>query len=69
VRRLRAASGWSVVDFRGTSVRRHFGDSHHAAEVRIVRLDPNGRFESDQLFLDPAAVTDPFFNYAGGTQG
>jgi len=37
-----------------------------AAEVRIVRLDPNGSIRSDQLFLDPAAVTDPFFNYAGG---
>lgn len=37
-----------------------------AAEVRIVRLDPNGSIRSDQLFLDPASPSDPFFNYAGG---
>ena len=59
-------AGWSVVDFAVhpsgdisailTSVR----------EVRIVRLDPNGSTRSDQPFLDPAAATDPFFNYAGG---
>jgi hypothetical protein len=58
--------GWSVVDFAVhpsgdisiilTTVR----------EVRIVRLDPTGSIRSDQPFLDPAAPTDPFFNYAGG---
>jgi hypothetical protein len=37
-----------------------------AADVRIVRLDPNGSIRSDQLFLDASAPTDPFFNYAGG---
>jgi hypothetical protein len=34
--------------------------------VRIVRLDRNGSIRSDQPFLDPAAATDPFFDYAGG---
>jgi hypothetical protein len=37
-----------------------------ATDVRIVRLDPKGSVRSDQSFLDPAAATDPFFNYAGG---
>jgi hypothetical protein len=37
-----------------------------AADVRIVRLDPNGSIRSDQLFLDPSAPTDPFVDYAGG---
>src|SRR5258708_3019266 len=60
--------GWSVVDFAVHPS----GDISviltTAAEVRIVRLDPNGSIRSDQLFLDPAAVTDPFFNYAGGVK-
>jgi len=37
-----------------------------AAEVRIVRFDPEGSIRSDQPFLDPSAPADPFFNYAGG---
>ena len=58
--------GWSVVDFAvhpsgATSV-----ILTTAAEVRIVRLDSNGSIRSDQLFLDPSAPTDPFFDYAGG---
>jgi hypothetical protein len=31
-----------------------------------VRLDHNGSVRSDQSFADPAAATDPFFNYVGG---
>ena len=58
--------GWSPVDFAVHPS----GDTSviltTAAEVRIVRLDPNGSIRSEQLFLDPAAATDPFFNYAGG---
>ena len=58
--------GWSVVDF----AMHPSGDTSviltTAAEVRIVRLDPNGSIRSEQLFLDPSSPTDPFFNYAGG---
>jgi len=58
--------GWSVVDF----ALHPSGDTSviltTAAEVRIVRLDPNGSIRSDQLFLDASAPTDPFFDYAGG---
>jgi len=35
-------------------------------EIRLVRLDHNGSVRSDRAFTDPAAATDPFFNYAGG---
>jgi len=59
-------SGWSVVDF----ALHPSGDISviltTAKEVRIVRLDPKGSIRSDQPFLDSAAPTDPFFNYAGG---
>jgi hypothetical protein len=58
--------GWSVVDFAVHPS----GDTSviltTAREVRIVRLASNGSIRSDQLFLDPAAPSDPFFNYAGG---
>jgi hypothetical protein len=58
--------GWSVVDF----ALHPSGDISviltTAKEVRIVRLDPKGSIRSDQPFLDSAAPTDPFFNYAGG---
>jgi hypothetical protein len=58
--------GWSVVDFAVHPS----GDISviltTAREVRIVRLDPKGSIRSNQPFLDPAAPTDPFFNYAGG---
>src|SRR4029077_11221947 len=58
--------GWQPADFAAHPS----GDTPliltTAAEVRIVRLDPNGSIRSEQLFLDPAAATDPFFNYAGG---
>jgi hypothetical protein len=61
-----APPGWSVVDF----ALHPSGDISiiltTAREVRIVRLDTNGSVRSDQPLLDPAAATDPFFNYAGG---
>jgi hypothetical protein len=37
-----------------------------ATEVRILRLDQHGSILSNQPFLDFAAPSDPFFNYAGG---
>jgi hypothetical protein len=37
-----------------------------ATDVRIVRLDRKGSIRSDYVFSDPAAASDPFFNYAGG---
>jgi hypothetical protein len=59
-------AGWSVVDFAVHPS----GDVSvvltTATEVRLVRLDPKGSIRSDQLFLDPAAASDPYFNYAGG---
>jgi len=58
--------GWSVVDFALHPSGDISAILTTAAEVRIVRLDPNGSIRSDQLFLDPSALTDPFFNYAGG---
>lgn len=33
-----------------------------------MRLDSNGSIRSDNPFLDPAAVPDPFFNYGGGVK-
>jgi hypothetical protein len=58
--------GWSLIDFAVHAS----GDISviltTSREVRIVRLDPKVSIRSDQLFLDPAAPTDRFFNYAGG---
>jgi hypothetical protein len=58
--------GWSVVDFAVHPS----GDISvvltTTTEVRIVRLNSQGSIRSDLLFLDPAATSDPFFNYAGG---
>jgi hypothetical protein len=58
--------GWSVVDFAVHPSGDVSVALTTATEVRIVRLDPAGSIRSDLLFLDPAATTDPFFNYAGG---
>jgi hypothetical protein len=58
--------GWSVVDFAVHPSRDISVILTTAREVRIVRLDPKGSILSDQPFLDPAAPTDRFFNYAGG---
>ena len=59
-------AGWSLVDF----AMHPSGDLSvvltTSREVRLVRLDHNGSVRSDQSFVDPAAATDPFFNYAGG---
>ena len=59
-------AGWSLVDF----AMHPSGDLSvvltNSREVRLVRLDHNGSVRSDQSFLDPAAATDPFLNYAGG---
>ena len=58
--------GWSVVDFAVHPSREISVILTTAREVRIARLDPKGSIRSDQPFLDPAAPTDRFFNYAGG---
>jgi hypothetical protein len=59
-------AGWSVIDF----ATHPSGDISVALTtvtgVRIVRLDRSGSTRSDQIFLDPAAAVDPFFNYAQG---
>src|SRR5882724_9566688 len=59
-------AGWSLVDF----AMHPSGDLSvvltTSREVRLVRLDHNGSVRSDQSFVDSAAATDPFFNYAGG---
>ena len=57
---------WSVVDFAVHPSGDISAILTTAREVRIVRLDRNGSVRSDQPFLDPAAATDPFFDYAGG---
>jgi hypothetical protein len=59
-------AGWSLVDFAVHPSGEISAILTTAREVRIVRLDANGSIRSDQPFLDPAAPTDPFFNYAGG---
>jgi hypothetical protein len=59
---------WSVVDFAVHPSGDISAILTTAREVRIVRLDPSASIRSDQSFLDPAAVTDPFFNYAGGSK-
>jgi hypothetical protein len=58
--------GWSVVDFAVHPSRDISVILTTAREVRVVRLDPKGSIRSDQPFLDSAAPTDRFFNYAGG---
>jgi hypothetical protein len=60
------SQGWSVVDFAVHPSGDISAILTTATEVRIVRLDPNGSLRSDQLFLDPSAPTDPFFNYTPG---
>jgi hypothetical protein len=57
---------WSVVDFAVHPSGDISAILTTVREVRIVRLDPNGSIRSDESFLDPAAATDPFFDYAGG---
>jgi hypothetical protein len=63
-----APAGWSLVDF----AIHPSGDLSvvltTAREVRLVRLDHQGTVRSDQSFVDTAAATDPFFNYAGGLE-
>jgi hypothetical protein len=59
-------TGWSIVDFAVHPSGDISAILTTAREVRIVRLGSNGSIRSDQPFLDPAAPTDPFFNYAGG---
>ena len=63
-----APAGWSIVDFAVHPS----GDLSvvltTSREVRLVRLDHNGSIRNDQSFADPSAVTDPFFNYAGGVK-
>jgi hypothetical protein len=61
-----APAGWSLVDF----AMHPSGDLSvvltTAREIRLVRLDSKGSVRSDQSFVDTAAATDPFFDYAGG---
>ena len=59
-------TGWSLVDFAVHPSGDISAILTTAREVRIVRLDANGSIRSDQPFLDSAAATDPFFNYAAG---
>jgi hypothetical protein len=61
-----APTGWFVVDFAVHPSGDISAVLTTAREVRIVRLDQNGSIRSDQPFADPAAVTDPYFDYAGG---
>jgi hypothetical protein len=61
-------AGWSVVDFVVHPSGEVSAVLTTSKEVRIVRLDRNGSVRSDQSFLDPAAASDPFFDYAGGVR-
>jgi hypothetical protein len=66
VRTYAPPMGWTVVDFAVHPSGDISAVLTTAREVRIVRLDANGSVRSDQPFLDPDAIRDPFFNYAGG---
>jgi hypothetical protein len=61
-----APSGWSVVDFAVHPSGDISAVLTTHTDVRIVRLGPNGAVRSDEVFSDPEAVNDPFFDYAGG---
>ncbi len=61
-----APAGWSLVDFAVHPSGDISAILTTAREVRIVRLNASGSVRSDQMFVDPAAAADPFFNYAGG---
>ena len=61
-----APAGWSVVDFAVHPSGDISAILTTATDVRIVRLDSNGVTRSDLLFVDAAAATDPYFDYAGG---
>ncbi len=56
-------AGWSLVDF----VVHPSGNLSlvltTSKEVRLVRLGTTGSVLSDQSFVDPAAATDPYFDY------
>jgi hypothetical protein len=68
VRPYVAPTGWSVVDFAVHPSGDVSAVLTTPKDVRIVRLDPDGSVQIDQPFLDPAAPTDPFFDYAGGVR-
>jgi hypothetical protein len=53
VRQYMSPPGWSVVDFAVHPSGNISAVFTTSAQVRIVRLDPNGSIQSDQLFLDP----------------
>jgi hypothetical protein len=59
-------AGWALVDFAVHPSGELSVVLTTSKEIRLVRLDHNGSVRSDQSFTDPAAVGDPFFNYAGG---
>ncbi|HMF27438.1 MAG TPA: hypothetical protein VKE42_01625, partial [Candidatus Cybelea sp.] len=61
-----APAGWSVVDFAVHPSGDISAVLTTLKEVRVVRLNRDGAVRSDQPLLDPAAATDPYFNYAGG---
>jgi hypothetical protein len=59
-------AGWAIADFAVHPS----GDVSlvltTATSVRLVRLDRDARLRDDEIFADPAAATDPFFNFAPG---
>jgi hypothetical protein len=61
-----APAGWSLVDFAMHPSGELSVVLTTSTQVRLVRLDHDGSLRSDQPFVDPAAATDPFFDYAGG---
>jgi hypothetical protein len=61
-------AGWSVIDFAVHPSGDISAVLTTLKEVRIVRLNRDGAVRSDQLFLDPAAATDPYFDYEGGVK-
>jgi hypothetical protein len=66
VRTYAPPDGWSLVDFAVHPSGDVSAVLTTATGVRIVRLDARGAVRSDQVFVDAATASDPFFNYAGG---
>ena len=61
-----APEGWSIVDFAVHPSGDISAVLTTTTRVRIVRVDRSAAVELDEIFLDPEAATDPFYDYDGG---
>ncbi len=68
VREYTAPAGWSIVDFAVHPSGDVSAVLTTASQVRIVRVDRSSSVLVDEVFLDPEAATDPFYDYEGGVR-